>query len=53
VDTAKVRSALADFFSQTQGVGFVLLFSPRHDFPNEWREFVNGAGDFKATVRKY
>jgi hypothetical protein len=52
VDAAKVRSALADLFSQTEGAGFVLLFSLRHEFPNEWWTFVNGTGDFKATVRK-
>ena len=32
--------------------GFYRLFSLRHDFPTEWAAFVNGTGDFTATIRK-
>jgi hypothetical protein len=32
--------------------GLFRLFSLRHDFPTEWSAFINGAGDFTATIRK-
>ncbi|MBX9895652.1 MAG: hypothetical protein K2Y09_10810 [Nitrosomonas sp.] len=44
VDLTKVKSAL--------DAGFALLLNLRHDFPSEWAAFVNGAGDFTATIRK-
>jgi len=53
VDPTKVKSALDDLFQEaTAGANFTLFFSFPHDFPTEWSAFVNGAGDFGATIRK-
>lgn len=52
VDSTKVKSALKSLFEQTNQAGLALLFSLRHDFPSEWAAFVNGTGDFTATIRK-
>jgi hypothetical protein len=32
--------------------GLALFFSLRNDFPSEWSAFVNGTGDFTATIRR-
>jgi hypothetical protein len=50
VDPSKVKAALDDLFEQANQTG--LLFSLRHDFPTEWSAFVNGTGDFTATIRR-
>ncbi len=52
VDGTKVKTALGDLFPQASQSNLALLFSLRHDFPTEWSAFVNGAGDFTATIRK-
>jgi hypothetical protein len=52
VDPGKVRTALDDLLRQASQSNLALLFSLRHDFPTEWAAFVNGAGDFSATIRK-
>ncbi len=52
VDSIKVKAALDDLFQQAEQAGLALLFSLRHDFPTEWSAFVNGTGDFTATIRK-
>ena len=52
VDPTKVKPALDDLFQQANQAGLALLFSLRHDFPSEWSAFVNGTGDFTATIRK-
>jgi hypothetical protein len=44
---ANLRNLLPD--ASTTGLG--LLLSLRHEFPNEWSAFVNGMGDFTATLR--
>jgi len=31
--------------------GLALFFSLRNDFPSQWSAFVNGTGDFTATIR--
>jgi Tc toxin complex TcA C-terminal TcB-binding domain len=52
VDPAKVKTALDDLFQEASQSNLALLFSLRHDFPTEWSTFVNGAGDFTATIRR-
>jgi len=52
VDPTKVKAALADLFQQSNQSNLALLLSLRHDFPTDWSAFVNGAGDFTATIRK-
>src|SRR5260370_1456700 len=52
VDPTKVKSALDDIFQQATAANFALFFSLPHDFPTEWSAFVNGAGDFTASIRK-
>jgi hypothetical protein len=52
VDTTKVKTALDDLFQEASQSNLALLFSLRHDFPTEWSTFVNGAGDFTATIRR-
>jgi len=52
VDGAKVKTALDDLFQEASQSNLALLFSLRHDFPTEWSTFVNGAGDFTATIRR-
>ena len=52
VDGARVKTALDDLFRQASQSTLALLFSLRHDFPTEWSAFVNGAGDFTATIRR-
>jgi hypothetical protein len=47
----KVVDALDSIFSDPPPQ-LALLFSLPHDFPTEWATFVNGAGDFTATIRK-
>jgi hypothetical protein len=51
VDAAKVKAALDEMFAPAQST-FALLFSLRHDFAGEWSAFVNGTGNFTATIRK-
>ncbi len=52
VDPGKVRTALDDMLRRASQSNLALLFSLRHDFPTEWSAFVNGEGDFSATIRK-
>jgi Tc toxin complex TcA C-terminal TcB-binding domain len=52
VDPTKVKTALDDLFQEASQSKLALLFSLRHDFPTEWSTFVNGAGDFTATIRR-
>jgi hypothetical protein len=52
VEPTKVKAALDDLFRQASQSNLALLFSLRHDFPSEWSKFVNGTGDFSATIRK-
>ena len=47
-----MKTALDDLFQQANQANLALLFSLRHDFPTEWSVFVNGKGDFTATIRK-
>jgi hypothetical protein len=47
----KVIAALNTIFADPPPQ-LALLFSLPHDFPTEWSTFVNGAGDFTATIRK-
>lgn len=32
--------------------GLVRLFSLKHEFPNEWHQFISGSGPFRAVVKK-
>jgi hypothetical protein len=48
----KVKTAIDDLLQQANQSNLALLVSLRYDFPGEWSAFVNGASDFKATIRK-
>jgi hypothetical protein len=50
VEPGMVNEALARLFSEQSDLA--LLFSLSHDFPTEWSAFVNGSGDFTATIRQ-
>jgi hypothetical protein len=52
VDPTIVKAALGDVFQQTTPSNLALFFSLQHDFSTEWSAFVNGAGDFSATILK-
>ena len=43
---------LQTLVAQASTSGLVRLFSLKHDFPTEWHQFVTGAGDFVATIKK-
>jgi hypothetical protein len=51
-DVARVNAALQDLFRRTEQSNLALLFSLRHDFTNEWHEFVSGSAHFSAVVTK-
>lgn len=51
VDPTKVKASLVDLLQKANQSSLALLFSLRNDFPTEWSAFVNGAGDFAATIR--
>jgi hypothetical protein len=49
------RSAISYLQNVIKGAnasGLIRLFSLRHDFPSEWHRFVNGTGNFEATIKK-
>lgn len=50
VDPTKVKAMLDDLFQRANEAGLAMLLSLRHDFPVEWSAFVNGNGDFTASV---
>jgi hypothetical protein len=54
VEAGKVNAALEELFQEANQAGLALLFSLRHDFPNEWSKFVNAKdkSPFTATIRK-
>jgi hypothetical protein len=52
VDPTKVKTTLDGLLQQANQSNLALLFSLRHDLPNEWSAFVNGVDDFTATIRK-
>jgi Tc toxin complex TcA C-terminal TcB-binding domain len=52
VDPTKVKAALDGMFQQAGQSDLALLFSLRHDFPTEWSMFVNGQGEFSATIHR-
>jgi len=52
VDAGLVKTALDDMFQDATQSPLALLWSLRHDFPNEWNAFVSGAADFTATIRR-
>src|SRR6185436_8199568 len=55
VDATKVKTALTDLFAETSaatGANFALFLSLPRDFPTEWAAFVNGTGNFSATIRR-
>ena len=43
---------LQTLVEEANASGLVQLLSLKHDFPNEWHQFVNGDQDFAATVKK-
>jgi hypothetical protein len=52
VDTTKVSQTLHEMFGQNDQTDLALLFSLRHDFPNEWQQFAGSTDDFIATVSR-
>jgi hypothetical protein len=52
VDRTKVKSSLDAIFKEQSESKLGLLFSLRHDFPQEWAAFVTGTQPFKVTLRK-
>jgi hypothetical protein len=52
VDSTKVKTMLDNLFQQASQSNLALLFSLKHDFPTEWAKFVNGTGNFTATIKK-
>jgi len=52
VERGAVNKALDELFKDAGKSNLALLLSLRHDFPSEWAVFVNGTGDFSATIRK-
>jgi hypothetical protein len=48
----KVKTALDDLLQQANQSNLALLGSLRYEFPGEWSAFINGASDFKATIRR-
>ena len=52
IDSTKVKAVLKDLFQQTDQVELSLLFSLRHDFPNDWNAFVTGNTDGFTTLIK-
>jgi hypothetical protein len=51
IPASVATGALATLLASTAGSDLKLLFSLRHDFPNEWSAFVNGTASFSAVVR--
>jgi Tc toxin complex TcA C-terminal TcB-binding domain len=56
---SKAREALEDLVTDANAAGLRLMFSLRHDFPNEWHKFVTAnaqsadpAVPFTATLRR-
>lgn len=45
-------SNLQNVIKAANASGLIRLFSLRHDFPSEWHRFVNGTGNFEATIKK-
>lgn len=43
---------LQEIISTVNTSGLIRLFSLKHDFPSEWHYFVNGSGNFEATIKK-
>ena len=43
---------LKNMLNTVNGSGQALLFCLRYDFPTEWSAFVNGSGNFTATLDK-
>jgi hypothetical protein len=52
VEPTKVKAAVGDLFQEASQANLALLFSLRHNCPTEWSAFVNGTGDFTATIRR-
>jgi hypothetical protein len=54
VEAGKATAALQDLFQEATQTPLALLFSLRHDFPNEWSKFVNAkdGSPFSATIRR-
>jgi Tc toxin complex TcA C-terminal TcB-binding domain len=48
----QATKALKNMLKTASGSGQALLFCLRYDFPTEWSAFVNGSGNFTATLDK-
>jgi len=49
---AQATKELKDTLTTIGSSGLALLFSLRHDFPNEWAAFASGTGDLTLRLRK-
>jgi hypothetical protein len=47
----KAVEHLKDLVGAANASGLTLLFSLKHDFPNEWHRFVNGNENFTMTIK--
>jgi receptor-binding and translocation channel-forming TcA subunit of Tc toxin len=52
VDPTAVKAALDALLQAASSPNLALVFSLRHDFPDEWHRFVNGAEPFRAIVKR-
>ncbi len=53
VDPVKVKEALSTLFSPDGEVNFPLIFDLKHDFPNEWQQFVSSEeGNLEITIKQ-
>ncbi len=41
-----------EIVKDAQSSGLTRLFSLKHDFPNEWHQFINSDEDFKTIIKK-
>lgn len=49
---SKAVEYITELVAEANQAGLTLLFNLKHDFPTEWRRFVNGSTPFVATVKR-
>jgi Tc toxin complex TcA C-terminal TcB-binding domain len=49
---AKAVENIQALIEEANTAGLMLLFSLKHEFPNEWHRFTTGAGNFEATIKR-
>lgn len=48
----KATGSIKDMINDKDTSGLVRMFSLKHDFPNEWHQFLGSDKDFKALLKK-